>query len=122
MQNHTTCDKMEHVHWKPDQLGNNILQSNINIANTYRETTNSSMQVEAQSVRLPITMVHFITLCNIAFIYALLELRVYKIYEHLQFEPLPGKTNNLHRRKTKAQISFAVTCEADQRLLFSLHG
>ena len=25
------------------------------------------------------------------------------------YEPLHGKTNNLHRRKTKAQISFAVT-------------
>ena len=37
----------------------------------------------------------------------------------VHFEPPHGKTNNLHRRKTKAQISFAVTAKLISAFVFA---
>ena len=37
----------------------------------------------------------------------------------LVYEPPRGKTNNLHRRKTKAQISFAVTAKLISAFVFA---
>ena len=37
----------------------------------------------------------------------------------LIFEPLHGKTNNLHMRKTKAQISFVVTAKLISAFVFA---
>ena len=42
-----------------------------------------------------------------------------KNIEIFVFEPPHGKTNNLHRRKTKAQISFAVTAKLISAFVFA---
>ena len=44
---------------------------------------------------------------------------LFLFYLHSTFEPPHGKTNNLHRRKTKAQISFTVTAKLISAFVFA---